>query len=159
MPKPLAALAFMTIVSRGVGTHNQPLSTLKLSSITSDLAPAPATEALTPAVPAAPFVFPVICDTGSSNFNFLGVAVVSVGNAVTCVRRATDCCALVAFAACEIHARRNSSDCVVPGLTKAWARSTAPVTVTLSAPTLYSLLMMFLLRAKFRLDPAGDLAD
>lgn len=91
MPNPDVAIAAMTIVSSGVGTQSQPFKTLKLSSRTSDFAPAPATEALVPAVPAAPAVPPVINEAGSSQVSLRGVAEVSVGNAVTCVRNATDC--------------------------------------------------------------------
>src|SRR5260370_1141564 len=99
----------MTRVSAGVGTCNQPFKTLKASVHTAVLAPPPSAEALTPAVPAAPAVPPVMTEgLGSDGLSLTGVLETSVGNAVTWVSSWITCCAEVALANWPTHQRRNS---------------------------------------------------
>src|SRR4051812_17173106 len=97
-----------TNVSGGVATQSQPFRTLKLSGTTPSSVPAPFAELLMPEVPAAPVPL-ARAEAGSLSFVFAGSAPTTVAKAVTFVPRRTPCCADVAFARCEHHARNTSN--------------------------------------------------
>src|SRR5258708_21606691 len=99
----------MTNVSGGVGTNSHPFRTLKASSITSVVVPAPSTVALMPAPASVLETKLVITDAfGSAIFSFFGVKAATVGQELNCVRMLMRCWALVAFAAWPTQKRLNS---------------------------------------------------